>query len=240
MRALTPKQMLRIWEEGQNRSPVQRALIMLAHACPEDEWESLSRLPVGERDSRLLALRDMTFGSRLSSLVSCPRCGERLELNCSVSDILLPAPENTGELTYEADGFRIEYGLPTSADLDGLVPGEEGWMQLIRRCVTAARRNGAESDIGAIPREHLDALAERMGEADPRADAKAALVCPSCKHRWQAAFDIVSFFWEELGARVRRVINDVHVLASAYGWREDDVLALSPWRRQYYLSLVRQ
>jgi len=240
MHALTPKQVLRIWEEGQNQSLVQRSLIVLAHACPEEGWEALARLPVGERDSRLLALRDMTFGSRLSSVVGCPRCGERLELEFSVSDVRLPTPEGVEEVIYESDGFRIECRLPSSADLDGLVPGDEGRMQLILRCVTAASRNGVTSDIDAVPREHLEALADRIGEADPRADVKAELICPSCEHRWQAAFDIVSFFWEELGARARRLLRDVHVLASAYGWREDDVLALGAWRRQYYLSLVRQ
>ncbi|HSB10234.1 MAG TPA: phage baseplate protein, partial [Blastocatellia bacterium] len=30
----------------------------------------------------------------------------------------------------------------------------------------------------------------------------------------------------------------VHTLASAYGWRESDILNLSPWRRQLYLTLV--
>ena len=36
-----------------------------------------------------------------------------------------------------------------------------------------------------------------------------------------------------------RLLGEVHELASAYGWREHDVLALSPWRRQAYLQMVR-
>ena len=35
-----------------------------------------------------------------------------------------------------------------------------------------------------------------------------------------------------------RFLRDVHTLASTYGWREADILALSPWRRQYYLALI--
>jgi hypothetical protein len=34
-------------------------------------------------------------------------------------------------------------------------------------------------------------------------------------------------------------LRDVHELASAYGWRESEILALSPQRRQAYLELVR-
>jgi hypothetical protein len=36
------------------------------------------------------------------------------------------------------------------------------------------------------------------------------------------------------------MLYDVHALASAYGWREADVLAMSPMRRQVYLELARQ
>jgi len=33
-------------------------------------------------------------------------------------------------------------------------------------------------------------------------------------------------------------LSDVHTLARAYGWRERDILTLSPTRRQFYLNMV--
>ena len=65
-----------------------------------------------------------------------------------------------------------------------------------------------------------------------------ALSCPSCRHQWQATFDIVSFFWSEINAWAHRSLQEVHTLALAYGWREADILAMSPWRRQFYLKMV--
>ena len=35
-----------------------------------------------------------------------------------------------------------------------------------------------------------------------------------------------------------RLVADVHALAYAYGWREGDVLALTPARREVYLELT--
>jgi hypothetical protein len=35
------------------------------------------------------------------------------------------------------------------------------------------------------------------------------------------------------------VLREVHILASAYGWREDDILAMSPARRRIYLEMLR-
>jgi hypothetical protein len=34
------------------------------------------------------------------------------------------------------------------------------------------------------------------------------------------------------------LLAEVHVLAGAYGWSEDAILALSPSRRQHYIALV--
>jgi hypothetical protein len=34
------------------------------------------------------------------------------------------------------------------------------------------------------------------------------------------------------------MLRDVHALATAYGWREADIVAMSPWRRQVYLDMV--
>jgi hypothetical protein len=33
-------------------------------------------------------------------------------------------------------------------------------------------------------------------------------------------------------------LREVHTLAWAYGWREADILAMSPARRQFYIELV--
>lgn len=50
----------------------------------------------------------------------------------------------------------------------------------------------------------------------------------------------MSFFWDEINHWAKRLIHDVHILAVAYGWSEEKILALSPWRRQAYLDLVNQ
>ena len=77
-----------------------------------------------------------------------------------------------------------------------------------------------------------------MAQADPQADVQLALSCPVCGHKWQTAFDIVSFFWSEINAWAARILREVHILAWGYGWREADILALRPWRREVYLEMV--
>jgi hypothetical protein len=104
----------------------------------------------------------------------------------------------------------------------------------------SARRDGAEIAVEDLPPEVVAAVSERMAEADPQADVQLALACPQCEHHWHTPLDIVSFFWSEINALALRLLNDIHTLASAYGWKEADIVAMAPTRRQAYLELIHQ
>jgi hypothetical protein len=243
VRPLTAPELLHAWEEGRGRTLTDRALRLLAAACPGETPESLLALPVGRRDARLLRLREWTFGPRFVSLARCPACGERLELGFTTADVdaaadadaLVPAG---AELDVAEDGWQVTFRLPTSADVAALAEGAGARDRLLERCVVSSRRNGRSRPVNRIPAHLLDAVVRRMGEADPQADVHTRLACPACAHGWDAVFDIVSFFWAEIEAWAHRTLRDVHVLASAYGWGEAEILALSPARRQLYLEMV--
>jgi S-adenosylmethionine synthetase len=98
--------------------------------------------------------------------------------------------------------------------------------------------NGGRISLDELPDDIVDAVVDRMAQADPQSDVQLALSCPVCGREWQAAFDIVSFFWTEIDAWARGILQQVHVLASAYGWREADILTMNPGRRQSYLEMV--
>ena len=77
-----------------------------------------------------------------------------------------------------------------------------------------------------------------MAEADPLSEVQITLNCLECGHRLTMLLDILSYLWEELREQVKRLLNQVYILARYYGWREADILTMSPWRRQYYLEMV--
>lgn len=227
-----------VWEAGQGRSLAHKALLLLSCADPELSWEALAALPIGERDSRLMQLREWSFGSALSSLATCPACRQDLELSFSIDDLRIPRPE-TQTLSLEMGDYRVEFRLLNSADLEGLEGVDEARTHLLRNCLEGAWYRGKKRAFSRLPASVLDAVIQRMSDADPQADVHARLSCPSCGHTWEVLFDIVSFFWEELERWVRRTLREVHLLASTYSWCEADILALSPWRRHYYLQMVQ-
>jgi uncharacterized protein (UPF0212 family) len=243
MRALTAQELLDAWERGLSEPPVQRALALLAAACPEATSAELARESVGRRDGRLLTLREQTFGPRVVSLAACPACGERLETAFDVADIRVGETGNGQRpqepLSLSVAGRELTFRLPNSLDLAALVVCEdleEARRRLLGRCLLPGP--GEEAAVEQLPEEALQAVADRMAAADPQGDVELALTCPACGHAWPAAFDIASFFWTEVDAWARVLLHEIHVLASAYGWREADILALTPWRRRAYLELI--
>src|SRR5215213_3052899 len=118
MHALNASELLDAWERALDESPLEQALTLLELASPATPRAELARLQVGERDARLLDLRETAFGPQMTSLAACPACGERLELNFTVSDIRVPrdyAP--TRSLAFELDGYAICFRPPNSEDL---------------------------------------------------------------------------------------------------------------------------
>lgn len=247
MRVLPAAVMLNVWERGRVQPPTQRALTLLAAANPDTSPDALAYLSIGQRDARLLTLREWTFGSQLVSLTTCPSCGERLELTFDVADIRAHSPlqvdggEEAEPLYLNMAGYEVCFRLPSSLDLTAVISSADTAATrhlLLERCLLAARHHGEEVATDELPAEVIDAVVERMAQSDSQADVQLALSCPVCGHHWHPVFDIASFFWSEISAWAYRTLREVHALASAYGWREADILAMSPWRRQLYLELV--
>jgi hypothetical protein len=238
--------LLWVWEVGSGRQPLERALVALAAQFPETTWDELVRASVGERNRGLLELRRAIMGPRLGCVVECPACGSRLALELDVDVLLAGAPARAREqsaLELEVDGYRVSYRLLTSDDLRAVgasATQAEARLELIDRCVLRATRTNGSTRVpaGALPAAVVEALAEAVSEADPLVDVRLGVVCAECDGQWQPSLDISSLVWGEVSALARQGFDDVHTLATAYGWREADILAMSPLRRQAYLERI--
>ena len=243
MQSLSASNVIRIWELGQNQHPVDRALLILSFACPDKSLEQLISLTVGQRDAHLLKVRELTLGSELNGSASCPHCQERLEFDFQVADILMVDLNQIVEQEYSltAEGFDLRFRLPNSQDLASIVGCQDSQKAnslLIQRCLLQASCDNQSLVYQELPPTAIAKLTEQMAEYDPQAEIQLALNCPACEYSWSAWFDIVDFFWTELSAQAKRLLQEVHLLARFYGWREADILSMSAVRRQSYLEMV--
>jgi len=220
---------------------MQKALALLEAAFGDMGLDNLQALNMGQRDARLLDVRRQLFGARLAGLVDCPVCGAALEFNCHMDTLACASKDGSdADLTIKTDGYTISFRLPTCEDLaavpDPYTPPDARLM-LLRRCVLDARNQGHVLAFDQIPADMLDTIELRMSEAEPQADVSLAMKCEGCGHQWSAPFDIFAFTWREVETWALRTLQQVHELAMHYGWRESDILAMNPKRRQLYINL---
>ena len=79
------------------------------------------------------------------------------------------------------------------------------------------------------------AAVEALAESDPGAQTALRVRCP-CGSEWVGELDIRTVVWSDLTDWVGRTLTEVHQLARAYGWSEAEILAMSGWRRRWYLE----
>ena len=93
-------------------------------------------------------------------------------------------------------------------------------------------------DSSDLPPATVAAAAAALAESDPSAEALVT-ICDACHGTWTRVLDMDEYLWRELDSWGARLLMDIHLLATAYGWSEAQVLAVPPGRRRRYLELAR-
>jgi hypothetical protein len=235
-------ELLHVWEAGQALSSVQRALALLMMALPNMSHQAAAEMSIGRRDAQLLSLREQLFGPDIVALARCPGCQERFELSLNAEDIRVEQPRD-GLFDVHMDGYAVRARAANSLDVMDAESVSDATVQervMIAGCTIEARHGDRVVPAHELPDAVVEAIAERMSEADPQADVNVALQCPVCGHEWNAMFDVTAFLWREIDVWAKRLLDEVHALAYAYGWSEADILAMSAPRRRRYLSMIEQ
>jgi hypothetical protein len=231
MQALAGSTLLALWERGATLHPIDRCVLLAAAARPDWPADEVADQPLGTVNASLLRLREATFGTRIGAHVDCPACGQRLSFDLDTR-VLLQPPADAPDPETVAAGRRLRPpSLRDLAAVAGARDATEAAQQLWARCALEAHTSVPDDDTLAGIDGELEAI-------DPQCDLALALTCPDCGHCASAQLDPGALLWDELSASAQALLADVHRLACAYGWTEDQVLALGPVRRAHYLTLV--
>ena len=175
----------------------------------------------------------------MAAVAGCPACGEQLDVEVDAAAIGTATGE-PGAVRVAIAGHEISVRPPTTDDLiaardQAAAAGLD--RDVARRALIARLVDGDPETLSADAEE---AVVRALAEVDPTRDLALELVCPACGHAWETPIDVPSYLWEEVVASARRLAREVAELAAAYGWREGDVLRLSPWRRRLYIGLAAE
>jgi hypothetical protein len=223
-------------EEASGLSPARRTTALLTRCLvrlgPNEPpaAEHVRALTAGDREALLLHLHRLAYGERLDCLLSCPQpeCGEQLDLELRVGDLLL-APYEHAAPEHEVDGMRIR--LPTGADLEAAADQAPDGLDaaarvLLERCVLEGSPDDSVDDV--------------LAELDPQADLRLDMTCPACGHGFSVAFDAGDFLARELARDADALLREIHVLALHYHWPESELRTMPPRRRRRYLAVLSE
>lgn len=229
MRTLSQSEALALWENGRGLHPLDQGILAVAAAFPESR-DSVADWPLGRRNRALAEIYTRAIGPNVRGWTRCFRCNAQLEFALDLRALLAnTAAAPTEEIVIGGNRFR----LPTSRDLAAVALENAGGVErLLARC--AAQDQPAE-----WTEEELEAIESQLEAADPLAEILLHFDCPDCGGSFDESLELTEFLWAELERRARRTLEDVHVLAAAYGWSEEEILALSPARRRLYVDRVR-
>lgn len=242
MRRLATRDLLGLWDTGLDLDAAGRALV-LAGAVRKDSSVSETG-PIGHVTARILSLRSDLLGVQLTATAVCPGCTAQAELPIEVGALLSLEDKIIDEpAALEMDGYFVRWRPMSVLDLRAASRHDEpvaAESELLRRCVIkAVDTSGARRAADQLPDRLRDGLADAMEAADPLAEVLVAVTCPECLHPFDVDFDAASYVWSEVDQLAREHLIDVHTLARAYGWTEDEVLSLSESRRATYLRIIR-
>lgn len=233
-------ELLALWERGSTEDRIDRALSIL-FVCTGEPRDILASLGIGARDRVLVEIYEHLFGPMLDAFAQCPSCDEPLQYSLDIRDLVASPPPSAEPLQLTTDGASLRLRLPDSfvlAGISGCTDLAVATRRLTEHCVLEAIVEGKPMSPHELPEDLMEPISAALAAADPAMEILIDLRCMSCSHGWQIVFDIEHFLWTRISSTARRLLREVHALATAYGWSEPEVLSLGPARRQAYLEMA--
>jgi hypothetical protein len=240
---VTAARLLNAWESSLDEPVARRGAAVVA-GCRGLHVDDVSRWNVAMLNDELFQLRAELFGTAAEALTDCPSCRQCLELELDVVG-LNPAPMTRDrDVLHVVDGYSITAKWPSSDDVAAACAGAEkatAAVALLERCVESVLSPSGEAlQLPDLPRDVGTGIREWMSLELESAEALLEVVCDVCDHQFQVPFDIASFLLSDVDSWAGNVLREIHVLASAHGWTEAEVLALSARRRRHYIDLIEE
>lgn len=190
-------------------------------------------LDVGRREREALRIHTIIAGDVLDGETTCARCDERMDIAMTAAALdIEPACDHE----VACDDWCVVLRVPDTHDVLFALAQDDSEAALFARCVTRAERGGSPvqaADLPAAVRERCDECLDRLA---PLANLTLDLRCPACGHADAVPIDIGGFVFERMAHWVEEQLDIVARLCRTYAWSEEHVLAMSPWRRRFYLA----
>lgn len=214
------------------------AAIGLIDALGEPDAIDAADLATPDRDRVIAGLLEATNGPLIESTLTCRQCGESFELSFDLPELVR---YRTGEQSAGTPGTPIGGTTPGRWVIDGIefrfpTARDE---RIARRtsCPAATLRDRCISVDGPSEAQ-LSMVEAEMARIAPLLSAEIGGACPDCGEAHAVTFDVQRYTLALIRLGRDRLLGDVHLIASTYGWSRAEILTLDRDERNHYVELI--
>ncbi|MEL6655206.1 MAG: hypothetical protein AAFR36_02130 [Bacteroidota bacterium] len=202
--------------------------------------DNLARqLPIAERDCLLAALYGRYFGTTISSTIKCIHCGESIDIDFSLPDMVAHQWNATqesvswhlGEGIFQ-DEEGLQFRLPTGEDEIALqyVPPAQINEKLQERCLIKTPGDKLET-------AKLESALEKVA---PLLETDLQATCPECGKDQSVYFSMQSYLLNTILQDRSNLFREIHLIASAYGWSREEIVNMGRTERKAYVAMLQK
>jgi len=183
---------------------------------------------------RLLAVTDSIDQLKLLARCRQPLCAEQFELDLPMAMLQNSVPDGQPVEIVLNSGRRISLRRPNGRDLH-----KWNTLKLETRSAAVDVMLKSLAVEGQATCDDEPVLAKALSELDPLVAFTVSCVCPVCSLDNDVRIDLEEIVLARLKKTQRALLDEIHTLASQYGWTEAQVLAIPSHRRAHYASMIQ-
>jgi hypothetical protein len=228
-------------EQSVSNNTTIDAMALIRQLLVTTSEQSLSEKDIGqlttwERDQVLAAIYIRHYGTRIDSTMQCGNCNAPFDMDFSLQALmedLTPDPDVEIE-RLEDGGYHIHnvgFRLPTGDDECAVfgLPPDQAEAELLQRCLM---------DRSSLDTDTLAEVQNAMQALSPVVNVDLDAKCPECGHDQSVQFDLQRYLLTSLMNDRGQLVQEIHLLASAYGWRLSEILNLTRSQRRAFVEMV--
>jgi len=215
---------------------LQLALAELAGEFPTEQ--RLAELCIADRQFLMRELQLHLGDNETWYSQTCRHCSESFDFELDLR--ALPVAEGNEHYPFvevELDKLEVRLRLPTGRDQAILADKEEVEIPavLLKLCLLSQTKEfDVDAFVAKLSEAEVAAIEEAMEQASPGIVTDIQVCCSNCRTNNPVYLDPYRLLNRGYG----NLLAEIHCLARAYHWTEQQILALPAQRRAAYLAMI--
>ncbi|MEA3548273.1 MAG: hypothetical protein U9R66_11495 [Thermodesulfobacteriota bacterium] len=200
----------------------------------------VGQLCVADRQYLMLQLASMLEGNLFWILSSCSSCKNDFDICVKRSDLPVKgAGHGYPFATVKLDGAELTCRIPVGEDQEKIehLADDDALHLLLEHCIEGVNGEEVEkSFVDSLTPADIGRIEDVLEDISPSVTTSLLTRCPECDAEQVIELDPYKLPVTETG----NFYQEIHTLATAYHWSEQDIMALPRSRRRIYLDLIDQ